>query len=104
MSCKKNTTTVESVRLLKKLSAKHLASSYLSKSQKVGFLKDVIGIPKQAEKETETENTTAATDLSLDEIEPGLPLRTATAGISGNDNLLIYAALAAAGIYILFKN
>jgi|SRR5690606_37180163 len=117
MTCKKNniptasdsTITVRIPAVTNLLnSIKHLATGYLEKSKdlfaldealKLGDLKkEIIGEQEDVEE--------SPIDLDIDDellIDQGLTVRAGGAS-GGNNNLLIYGALAAAGIYLLFKN
>lgn len=130
MTCKKNnnstnsgsgsTTTATSsdgtVRIpaiISKLqNIKHLAKGYLEKSRDLFALEEAIRLGNMAKMQVAGEEEmeeSSVIDLpepfDIDDellLDQGLTVRTG--GISGGNNMLIYAALAATGIYLLFKN
>lgn len=122
MTCKKNniptasdsTITVRIPAVRNHLhSIKDLAKGYLEKSRDLFALEEAIRFGNRAkmlitgEEEKAEESAIDSTELiDIDDellIDQGLTVRTGGAS-GGNNNLLIYAALAATGIYLLFKN
>lgn len=93
-------------------SIKNLAKGYLEKSKDLFALDEALKLANRMKKEITGEQEDpddTAIDLPLpldidDELMTDQGLTVRTGGASGGNNLLIYGALAAAGIYILFKN
>lgn len=91
---------------------KHLAKGYLEKSRDLFALEEAIRLGNMAKMQVAGEEEmeeSSVIDLpepfDIDDellLDQGLTIRTG--GISGGNNMLIYAALAATGIYLLFKN
>lgn len=109
----KGTIAIKIPAVIKDLySIKHLGKGYLEKSKDLFALDEALKLTNSVKKEITGEQEDVeenAIDLPLpldidDEllIDQGLTVRTG--GASGGNNLLIYGALAAAGIYLLFKN
>lgn len=119
MTCKKNNSPISTdANGAVKLSAivnelhnvKVLAKGYLEKSKNLFALDEALTLAQRLKNEIIGENqeeVASATDIDQDIHIDEVLLEEApiqTGGFSGDSNMLIYVALAAAGIYLLSKN